>query len=62
MNGNYLYVSKGTPPIDVSTLMLFRKRLKPEVIMEANEYILAAMKEEKSKSEDKSASTIGYHI
>jgi hypothetical protein len=41
------------PPIDVSTLVLFRKRLKPDVIMEANEYILAATKEKESKSEGK---------
>ena len=42
-----------TPPIDASTLVLFRKRLTPDIIMKANEYILAAMKEEESKSEDK---------
>lgn len=30
------------PPIDASTLVLFRKRLKMDVIMEANEYMLDA--------------------
>jgi len=33
------------PPIDASTLVLFRKRLKMDVIMEANEYMLEAFKE-----------------
>lgn len=33
------------PPIDASTLVLFRKRLKMDVIMEANEYMLDAFKE-----------------
>ena len=28
------------PPFDASTLVLFRKRLSPEIIMEANDYIL----------------------
>lgn len=32
-------------PIDASTLVLFRKRLNMEVIMEANEYMLEAIKE-----------------
>lgn len=32
-------------PIDASTLVLFRKRLKMDVIMEANEYMLEAFKE-----------------
>ena len=32
-------------PIDSSTLVLFRKRLKMHVIMEANEYMLDALKE-----------------
>ena len=32
-------------PIDASTLVLFRKRLKMDVIMEANEYMLEAIKE-----------------
>lgn len=41
------------PPIDASTLVLFRKRLKPDVIMEANEYILATTKEKASKSNGK---------
>lgn len=36
------------PPIDASTLVLFRKRLKRDVIMEANEYILDAFKEKES--------------
>lgn len=33
------------PPIDASTLVLFRKRLKMDVIMEANEYMPEAFKE-----------------
>ena len=37
------------PPIDASTLVLFRKRLKSDVIMEANEYLLAATKAKKSE-------------
>lgn len=36
------------PPIDASTLVLFRKRLKMDVIMEANEYMPDASKEKKS--------------
>ena len=40
------------PPIDASTLVLFRKRLKSDVIMEANEYLLAATKAKKSESQD----------
>ena len=40
------------PPIDSSTLVLFRKRLKADVIMEANEYILESTKEKSTKSED----------
>lgn len=42
------------PPIDASTLVLFRKRLKMDVIMEANEYMLEAFKEKttKDKSDD----------
>ena len=36
------------PPIDASTLVLFRKRLKMNVIMEANEYMLDAVKEKES--------------
>lgn len=41
-------------PIDASTLVLFRKRLKMDVIMEANEYMLEAFKEKttKDKSDD----------
>ena len=35
-------------PIDASTLVLFRKRLKMDVIMEANEYMLDAVKEKES--------------
>ena len=33
------------PPIDASTLVLFRKRLKMDIILEANEYMLDAVKE-----------------
>jgi IS5 family transposase len=40
------------PPIDASTLVLFRKRLKANVIMEANEYMLAAGKEKSSGNKD----------
>lgn len=40
------------PPIDASTLVLFRKRLKADVIMEANEYILASTKEKSTESEN----------
>ena len=36
------------PPIDASTLVLFRKRLKMDVIMEANKYMLEAFKEKES--------------
>lgn len=36
------------PPIDASTLVLFRKRLKMDVIMEANEYMLDNLKEKES--------------
>ena len=39
------------PPIDASTLVLFRKRLKMDVIMEANEYMLDAFKEKDSSDE-----------
>lgn len=39
-------------PIDASTLVLFRKRLKANVIIEANEYILAVTKEKNTKSEN----------
>ena len=35
-------------PIDASTLVLFRKRLKMDVIMEANEYMLEAFKEKEA--------------
>lgn len=41
------------PPIDASTLVLFRKRLKADVIMEANEYILASTKEKTAERENK---------
>lgn len=41
------------PPVDASTLVFFRKRLKMDVIMEANEYMLAATKEKNIKSENK---------
>jgi IS5 family transposase len=37
------------PPIDASTLVLFRKRLKMDIIAEANEYMLDAFKEKESK-------------
>lgn len=40
------------PPIDASTLVLFRKRLKMDVIMEANEYMLDAFKEKESGDEN----------
>ena len=36
------------PPIDASTLVLFRKRLKMDIILEANEYMLDAVKEKQS--------------
>lgn len=36
------------PPIDASTLLLFRKRLKMDIILEANEYMLDAVKEKQS--------------
>lgn len=36
------------PPIDASTLFLFRKRLKMDIILEANEYMLDAVKEKQS--------------
>ena len=36
------------PPIDASTLVLFRKRLKMDIITEANEYMLDAFKEKES--------------
>lgn len=39
--------------IDASTLVLFRKRLKSDVIMEVNEYMLADTKEKDFESEDK---------
>jgi hypothetical protein len=39
--------------VDASTLVLFRKCLKPDIIMEANEYILATTKEKASKSNGK---------
>lgn len=40
------------PPIDASTLVLFRKRLKMDVIMETNEYMLEAFKEKESKDKN----------
>lgn len=40
------------PPIDASTLVLFRKHLKMDVIMEANEYMLEAFKEKESKDKN----------
>lgn len=39
-------------PIDASTLVLFRKRLKMDVIMEANEYMLDAFKENESSDKN----------
>ena len=39
-------------PIDASTLVLFRKRLKMDVIMETNEYMLEAFKEKESKDKN----------
>jgi IS5 family transposase len=41
------------PPIDPSTLVLFRKRLKSDIIMEANEFMLSVTKEKDSESENK---------
>lgn len=40
------------PPIDASTLVLFRKRLSMDIIMEANEYMLEALNEKKSNEKD----------
>lgn len=40
------------PPIDASTLVLFRKRLKLDIIMEANEYMLAATNDKADESHD----------
>ena len=40
------------PPIDASTLVLFLKRLKMDVIMEANEYMLEGFKEKESKDKN----------
>ena len=48
------------PPIDASTLVLFRKRLKMDVIMEANEYMLDAVKEKESS--DKRMMIITIHL
>lgn len=47
------------PPIDASTLVLFRKRLKMDVIMEANEYMLEAFKEKEAhgKNDDDDTNT-----
>ena len=45
------------PPIDASTLVLFRKRLKMDVIMEANKYMLEAFKEKESKDKNDDAHT-----
>lgn len=39
-------------PVDASTLVLFRKRLKADIIAEANEYMLQATKEDKSNDDD----------
>lgn len=38
-------------PVDASTLVLFRKRLTEDIIMEANEYILQAAKKAKDTSD-----------
>lgn len=40
-------------PIDASTLVLFRKRLTLDIIMEANEYILQAERKRKDESNSK---------
>ena len=40
-------------PIDASTLVLFRKRLPIDIIMEANEYILQAEKKRKTETKNK---------
>lgn len=40
------------PPVDASTLVLFRKRLKMDIIMEANEYMLEAFKEKDSQDKN----------
>ena len=40
------------PPIDASTLVLFRKRLKMDIIMEANEYMLEALKQKEPKDKN----------
>lgn len=40
------------PPIDASTLVLLRKCLKKDVIMEVNEYMLEAFKEKESKDKN----------
>ena len=45
------------PPIDASTLVLFRKRLKMDIIMEANEYILKAFEEKESGDKKEDAHT-----
>ena len=51
------------PPIDASTLVLFRKRLKLDIIMEANEYMLAATNnkadEDESHDDDTTPPTSG---
>ena len=40
------------PPIDASTLVLFRKRLKMDAITEANDYMLEAFKEKESQDKN----------
>lgn len=40
-------------PVDASTLVLFRKRLTMDIIMEANEYILQAERKRKDESKSK---------
>ena len=40
-------------PIDASTLVLFRKRLTIDIIMEANEYILQAERKRKDEAKNK---------
>lgn len=41
------------PPIDASTLVLFRKRLKMDVVMEANDYMLEALKQKETEAKNK---------
>lgn len=43
------------PPLDASTLVLFRKRINHKMIMDANETMLAATEEKKSNDDDHKA-------